>query len=120
MPIYQEFFYELLKTTQSLNIQKDFFKDLIGDSIENNRTLTVNQVLRFQASTFSTRNGKRFAKKLKTVYNILRPHIKSDRKATTKRTDAIDINELVSTYRAVVMNDRKLRQTIGQTISKVG
>ncbi len=117
MPKYQEFFYELLAVQQYVNENTETIKTFVGDSTENNRTVSVNQTLRY-IQHLGRRKAYTFGSKLYSVYGVLKPVIKNDRRSSTKRTDAIDLNELVATYRAVVMNDRELRQTIGQTISK--
>jgi len=118
MPKYQQFFYDLLNLQQSVSLSKDIVKEVIGDSVNNHRTLSVNQVIRY-AKANQVRNGKRVAKQIRNVYYILKPLIKHDRTnggTGRYRTDAIDFNELVSTYRAVVMNDRELRSVIGRAV----
>jgi predicted membrane chloride channel (bestrophin family) len=88
-------------------------KTKIGDSIENNRTITVSQAIRF-----ATKIGLRRTALLLEVTNaIMEEEILSTR---TSRTDAIDLNELVTTYRNVVMNNGKLRREIGSAVAKVG
>ena len=73
-------------------------KKAIGDSTRNNRTLTVNQVVRYLTlAGFDTD-----AQKISVVTEILKDQILSRR---NNRTDSIDINELVTTYRTVVMTD---------------
>lgn len=90
-------------------------KKIIGDSTRNNRTLTVNQTIRFLNIT----GAHNLAARLDVVSTILKNQILKRRK---NRTDAIDINELVSTYRSVVMNGRSAtyRKQIGTAVSKVG
>lgn len=117
MPKYQKFFYDLLDVQQYTNENKYTIKKLLLDSTANNRTVSVNQILRYTASIGRPKATK-FARQLGQVYSILKPRIKNERRSTTKRTDAIDLNELVSTYRSVVMNDRELRQVVGQALSK--
>ena len=88
-------------------------KQSIGDSIQNNRTITVGQAVRF-----ASRMGlPKTALILEITASILEEEILSARK---NRSDAIDLNELVTTYRNVVMNEGKLRREIGSAISKVG
>lgn len=106
---FQKYFLELARLNYKLKIYKNAVKEEIGDSINNNRTLSVNQVLRYL-------NGHKTAKNITTVYSVLKPYIKNDRKVSTKRTDAIDMGELVATYRAVVMDDKKLRKTLGRKL----
>lgn len=86
-------------------------KKLLGDSTNNNRTLTVNQVLRF----LQRNKLERMVKIVKGAYVVLEPKINENR----RRTDAIDIAELVNTYRSEVMNGKKLRRELGQVYSQV-
>ena len=74
-------------------------KRLIGDSTNNNRTVTVNQTIRY----FEEMRDFKFAKTIKIVYDLLEKDILSRRK---NRTDAIDLSELVNSYRIVLMNGR--------------
>jgi hypothetical protein len=87
----------------------------IGDSVKNNRTITVSQAVRF-ASKIGLRKT---ALVLEITSAILEEEILSRR---TARTDAIDLNELVNTYRTVVMNGRSntFRRKIGSALAKVG
>lgn len=84
-------------------------KELIGDSTSNNRTVTVNQVIRYLEYT-----GQRTtAKQVKAAYSVLRPVISTIRAADgVVRTDAIDLDEFVRIYREEVMNTRNLRQKV--------
>jgi hypothetical protein len=90
-------------------------KAFLGDSTRNNRTLTVNQVVRYLNRVGTTR----LAATVETVSSILEKEILKRRE---NRTDAIDITELVNTYRIVVMNGRSdtYRRKIGNALSKVG
>jgi hypothetical protein len=112
---FQRYFYNLLQTSKDLNVIKNIVKEVIGDSTENNRTLTVNQVIRYLEAN-QIRGGTRKAVRLRNVYSVLRDNILEDRQLSTKRTDAIDINELVATYRAIVMDDGKKRIKIGHAV----
>lgn len=89
-------------------------KFYLGDSTNNHRTLTVNQVVRFLSRT----GAQRLSQTVGEVSRVLEPAILRNR---GNRTDAIDISELVNTYRQVVMNGRNevLRRKIGRAVSKV-
>lgn len=88
-------------------------KEVIGDSTDNNRTVTVNQVIRYLTQT-----GQRtVATRLVTAYNILRPTIQEQRLADgIVRTDAIDLDEFVRVYREEVMNTRNLRRKVSNAL----
>lgn len=90
-------------------------KRTIGDSVKNNRTVTVSQAVRY----LNRIKQKNLAAVLQKTSDILETEILKTRK---NRTDAIDLSELVNTYRVVVMNKRnsKYRQKIGNSVSKVG
>ncbi len=90
-------------------------KKRLGYSTKNNRTLTVSQTITYLLASGYIQE----ATVLNTVKDILKDEILSRRK---NRTDAIDINELVSVYRIVVMNGRSdtYRRRIGNALAKVG
>lgn len=93
-----------------------FAKKLIGDSHKNNRTITVNQTVRL----FRELRDPNFANTIKVVAEVLEDEILSRRK---RRTDAIDLSELVNTYRIVLMNGKSdtYRRRVSRTLSnKVG
>lgn len=91
-------------------------KELLGDSVNNNRTLTVNQLIRFLTLAKDTT----FANQISAVNEIIEPLVMEHRFITgSKRTDAIDYNEFVSVYRTEVMNNRNHRKVIGRALSKV-
>lgn len=87
---------------------KNDIKRKLGHSTNNNRTLSVNQAI----SHLKRNHNMYLGVQLESVYRILKPKIKTKR----TRTDAIDLSELVSTYRTVVMNKRKLRRQIGSIL----
>lgn len=91
-------------------------KMYIGDSTFNNRTLTVNQVIRYL--TISTRNRKfnALGNNLQTAYNSLLPLINEVRSITKSRTDAIDINEFINYYTTfvVALSTQNARKTFSK------
>lgn len=88
---------------------RDFIKSAIGDSINNNRTLTVSQVIRF-LSTRRNSTLKSLADQLEAVYGSSVVHNSLLRaRANTFRTDAIDINELLN---AVSVNSRSVSRSL--------
>lgn len=114
-----ETFFNVLTTIRSLvrNKRGVGLKKKIGDSTKNNRTLTVNQTVRI----LTTLGSNRVARELQAVYEVLKPDILEARiERGTVRTDSVDLTELTNTYRNVVMNGKKHRNTIGRTLSKVG
>lgn len=78
-------------------------KDLIGDSTNNNRTVTVNQVVRYLDRT----GKRRLSRQLNQVHLNFLIGIKGHR---GNRTDAVDIEEFVKYYRLNVMNNKTLRK----------
>jgi len=81
----------------------------LGDSANNNRTLTVNQTVRFLKE-----NGHiSLANQIEKVREVIEPTIKTVRKTNkVNRTDAIDISEFVNVYRTYVMNNKVLRPKV--------
>lgn len=88
---------------------RNSIKRKLGHSTKNHRTLTVRQAIDHLNSAYKPT----MAKDIEQVYNLLKPKIKSKR----TRTDAIDLSELVSTYRTVVMKNKKLRRQIGSILN---
>ena len=88
-------------------------KRFIGDSTNNNRRLTVSQLIRY----LDLIGKDKLADQIVATTEILKNDIL---KARTNRTDAIDTNELVNTYRNVVINKKKYRQQLGKVFSKRG
>lgn len=87
-------------------------KAIIGASIDNHRTLTLNQTVQY---LLAIRKVK-LAKQLQAVSEVIVPEIKVNR---SNRTDAIDLSEFVNTYRNYVMNTKTLRRTVAAKLSKV-
>lgn len=90
-------------------------KRLIGDSTSNNRTLTVGQTVRYLSRVGLVNS----AESVEVVTDILQNEILNRR---ANRTDAIDLSELVNTYRTIVMDNRNesYRRRIGNALAKVG
>lgn len=113
-PKYIEFFTQLNTVINSLDPVE--VKTIIGDSINNNRTLTVGQVVRFLTSTGST-TFTNLGISLENIFNITKVDIKNNRK--NLRTDAIDINEFLNFYQDTVIGGGELRGLIGRNVSLV-
>jgi hypothetical protein len=117
-PRYQTFFNVIVELRSLLRDQQNTknIKLKVGDSINNNRTITVNQVIRY----FYSVGADSIASEIASVYEYLRPVILNARDLSTQRTDSIDFSEFVNVYREYVMNQRHERNTIGRLIGKVG
>lgn len=91
-------------------------KEFIGDSTRNHRTPSVRQMIRLCTEN----KDKRTAKELEAVYGIMRPFLSYARaESGSRRTDAYDINELVTVYRDRVMNQGQFRRQIGQALGRI-
>lgn len=90
-------------------------KTTIGDSTKNNRTITVGQTIRFAKKI----GEKRAARVIEATFGVLEEEILSRRNF---RTDAVDLNELVTVYREVLMKNKneQFRRKVGTAVSKVG
>lgn len=86
-------------------------KSIIGDSTNNNRTCTVNQVIRFLDSVEQVE----LATELVAIYDsvIVKDGLVVNRAATNLRTDGFDINELI----LVLSNNLAVRRNVGRIIS---
>lgn len=77
------------------NLDRDTVKAAIGDSVTNNRTLTVGQVVRF-LTTRRRRNLRQLGNHLESVRNAISFRAQSARiDRGSNRTDAIDIYEFI-------------------------
>lgn len=102
-----ETYYRILSAirTSSRGEVRRYIKRKLGDSPNNNRTLTVNQIVRY-AKLLNTEDS---ANRLERVLKLLENDILKSR---NKRTDAIDITELVNAYERQVIQNRKYRKQI--------
>lgn len=114
---------ELIKNTNRyLKVfSKTYVKSVLGDSVENHRTLTVKQVIRFMTSVSADDNVRREGRKLENVYNIFQENrLFNKLRQRNNRQDAVDINELFRVYDKYVDNKPLLKQQISKTINKIG
>lgn len=91
-------------------------KEVIGDSINNNRTLTVSQVIRYLTSRRKSKM-KVLGSKLVVAYAVLRAEITSNR--PNFRTDAVDINEFLTEleFTSITENGASLRRSLGRRLA---
>lgn len=111
-PKYIQFFNQLNTVVNSLDPVE--VKLTLGDSINNNRTLTVGQVVRFLTSTRNRRLTK-IGTSLNNVFSIVRGDIKGSR--NNYRTDAIDINEFLNFYQDSVIREGEFRNVVGRNVT---
>ena len=111
-PKYAVFFALLNSTLNSLDPIE--VKLALGDSINNNRTLTVNQVIRFLTQA-GTRRQVKLGNNLLNIFSILKDDIRANR--GNLRTDALDINEFLNFYETVVIGGGEFRNTIGRNVT---
>lgn len=106
---FQEYFVKLATIrAKSRGKVSKLVKAAIGDSSNNNRTLTVSQLARYSLHLSGVPDVR-----LAKVFKLLEKDILKRR---NKRTDAIDINELVNVYREQVIENRKYRRQIGSIL----
>lgn len=112
MAKYRTFFNNLISVLNRYGT--DDIKQAIGDSVNNNRTVTVRQVIRF-LQTRRNATFKSLAQDLDFAYDSLRQDI-LDHRVDNSRTDAFDINEFITTYEQVVIHEdaADLRRTFGR------
>lgn len=95
---------------------RDEIKFSIGDSTDNNRTLSVNQLIRYLRG-LAMPSHKLLASDLELVYSSLRPVITGARAASRRRTDAIDINEFATAFGAAYFVSPGFRRSLGHRLS---
>ena len=89
-------------------------KDRVGDSLNNNRVPSVNQVIRFLTRENSSTRQYEIGRTLRQIYNATRRTLRQNR--STLRTDAFDINEFTGNVETVVVNtslSRKVNSLLG-------
>jgi len=114
MKQFQVFFKELADIRANIRDPKvsKRIKTHIGDSVNNNRTVTVSQLIRFL--------NKKGDKKLALQILLINDYLKNATKLLrNKRTDAIDVAELVNSYRLYVMDYAILRDDMQKKLTQV-
>lgn len=77
------------------NGSKNKIKQMIGDSTNNNRNLTVNQVIRFFTRRNASVKQRLWGKVIKSIFEDLKPYLYSARKDFNNRSDALDVKEFL-------------------------
>lgn len=92
-----QFVAELLETVNSVHLNGGFnntnevIKNTVGDSLNNHRVPSVNQVIRYLTRENSSTRQYAVGAALRRIYGITRSALRGSR--TNGRTDALDINE---------------------------
>lgn len=110
-PKYVNFFNQLNTVVNSLDTTD--VKLTIGDSINNNRSLTVNQVIRFLLSS-NVQQEIELGLSLQSVYGLIKADLLSSR--INNRTDALDINEFINFYSTEVIGNTEYGSVIGRSL----
>ncbi len=105
------FINEVATVLSVVNADSAYAKEIIGDSLNNHRTLTVNQLVRYLSIT----GDYTLSVNVSLAYNKLRPNLKKYRNRRNNRSDAFDVNEFFA-----VLNNVSLRAkpTTKQSLSK--
>lgn len=89
----------------------------VGDSVNNNRVLSIRQAIRFLADN---NVGGLLSRDLDQVYTILRQkNLFKKLRRNNNRTDAYDLSELNAVVNKYVANDSSLKSTLGRVIKSV-
>ena len=114
MTKYNLFYNNLINTVNVFN--NNLVKATIGDSINNNRTLTVGQVVRYLNSGNSGIKGaKALGTNIANVFNILRNDINANR--MNNRTDAVDYFEFIYAYQNFVIGSGEFKKEVSNTLN---
>lgn len=115
MTEYRQFFNSLVTILNRYD--GTYIKESIGDSTNNHRVPTVNQVIRFLSSSRKA-ELRTLGDNLSLAYETLKEEIETTRRSNTSRSDAIDINEFIDTYNEVVISsgDIDIRRTLGENL----
>jgi hypothetical protein len=96
------------------NNPPEWIKDSINDSVNNNRTPSVSQLVRFLSLSKST-NYRSLARKLYTLHIAFGSN---SRKRNSRRSDAIDVTELLSYLSAINTHaDVQTKKVVKQIIN---
>ena len=109
----QKFVNNLTDVLNDINVVK--VKKSIGDSTNNNRTLTVNQVIRYLTSRRKT-NLKKLGEDLQTIYGNrkVRKLLKVLR-TSSSRTDSVDVSEFLQAL-SVCVQLPSFTRSVGHTL----
>lgn len=110
-PKYVNFFNQLNTVVNSLDTAD--VKLTIGDSINNNRSLTVNQVIRFLLSS-NVQQEIELGLSLQSVYGLIKSDLLNSR--INNRTDALDINEFINFYSTEIIGNTQYGNVIGRSL----
>lgn len=117
--VYRRFFEELTEVVSDLD--KTEVKRKIGDSTSNNRTLTVNQVIRFLTSSPNYKTRK-LGRQLSEVRGLLSSRIAEYRRSLgLVRNDSFEISEIIKLLENDVLEtpDTTLRSSVGRAVGAV-
>jgi hypothetical protein len=109
-----KFFNQLVDYLQAY--YKNDVKNFLGDSTDNHRVLSTNQVINFLTLNNSLKLNK-LGRNLKVVYSVLRPQITYLRRLCNERTDAIDINEFIYTFEYYYSSDPFFRKALSKRLN---
>lgn len=89
-------------------------KEEIGDSINNNRIVTVNQVIRY----FCVVENYELAGNVKAVYSlpVVKNKLNNNRHKYNNRTDGFDINELLFTLENLTKSSNTHTRELGKAL----
>jgi hypothetical protein len=98
------------------NLSNNFgVKMNIGDSIDNNRVITVRQTIRYLNNDPTVRT---VGQDLDTVYSfLLKQGLFKKLRRNKNRSDAYDINEFFTVFNRYVNNNPVLKSVLGRKIS---
>jgi hypothetical protein len=86
--------------TRISNIEPFVVKAVLGDSTNNNRALSVNQIIKYFTAHDASKKQRKVGQQLREVYPITRKYLRELR--LNSRTDAVDINEFLKEFKFVV------------------
>jgi hypothetical protein len=113
-PKYHQFITNLLNIVNSVSNTQ--IKEIIGDSVNNHRTVSVIQTVRFLDQI----GESDLAAGLEDTFNLLRDDLKQARLARgTTRRDAFDIYEFADLYDDLLLqrNNTSLRRAVAQLVA---
>jgi len=81
-------------------------KIYVGDSVNNHRTISVNQLIRLLSKPGINRRNRQLGRHLRAVYQILRPFMAYQRSKRCRRSDAYSITEFIVMLNTIIDTER--------------
>lgn len=110
------FIEQIEEKVSTLGVTDSVVKPVVGDSIKNNRVISVSQLLRYLLNSSSS-SDRKLGKSLNSLYSLVRPSLGRIRREVfeNQRSDSFDYNEFIRIVH-YFQTDRTFRKVAGQVL----